>query len=79
MYEKFEFLTILRDYIVKFLHEALHFSVSGFLGGLEGIKSIVAGQNIKNLKSPTPRSSVLSALILALKDSAEALGSLRSK
>ena len=39
----------------------------------------MAGLNMKNLMSPTPRNWVLKALILALKDSDEALVSLRSK
>ena len=39
----------------------------------------VASLNMKNLMSPTPRNCVLKALILALKDSADALVSLRSK
>ena len=39
----------------------------------------VASLNMKNLMSPTPRNWVLNALILALKDSADALVSLRSK
>ena len=38
-----------------------------------------ASLNMKNLMSPTPRNWVLNAFILALKDSAEALVSLRSK
>ena len=39
----------------------------------------VASLNMKNLMSPTPRNCVRKALILALKDSADALVSLRSK
>ena len=39
----------------------------------------VGSLNIKNLMSPTPRNCVLNALIFALKDSAEAFVSLRSK
>ena len=39
----------------------------------------VASLNMKNLMSPTPRNCVLNALILALKDSAEAFVSLRLK
>lgn len=39
----------------------------------------VASLNMKNLMSPTPRNWVLNALILALKDSADAFVSLRSK
>ncbi len=38
-----------------------------------------ASLNMKNLMSPTPRNWVLNALILALKDSADALVSRRSK
>ena len=48
--------------------------------GGDGVRSIsVASLNMKNLMSPTPRNWVLNALILALKDSADALVSLRSK
>ncbi len=39
----------------------------------------VASLNMKNLMSPTPRNCVLNALILALKDSADAFVSRRSK
>lgn len=39
----------------------------------------LASLNMKNFISPTPRNWVLKALILALKDSAEAFVSLRSK
>ena len=55
--------------------------VSGFFRWAEGRcqEYSVASLNMKNLMSPTPRNWVLNALILALKDSADALVSLRSK
>ena len=49
------------------------------VGGREYQEYSVASLNIKNLMSPTPRNCVLNALILALKDSAEAFVSRRSK
>ena len=60
--------------------------VSGFFGSADFSgwwgrcqEYSLASLNMKNLMSPTPRNWLLKALILALKDSAEALVSLRSK
>ena len=59
----------------------VHFCGSADIaGGRWGFQEYsVASLNMKNLISPTPRNWVLNALILALKDSADALVSLRSK
>ena len=57
-----------------------NFWVSGFFRWVGMMSEYsVASLNMKNLMSPTPRNWVLNALILALKDSADALVSLRSK
>ncbi len=80
----------MKDVTRQALSEALslkkHLNGSGiegsadFSGGRRGCQEYsVASLNIKNLMSPTPRNWVLNAFILALKDSAEALVSLRSK
>ncbi len=54
--------------------------VSGFSGLAETESRVYfANLNIKNLMSPTPRNWALKALIFALKDSADALVSLRWK